>query len=74
MVLFIDFGHSKLSLYAMKFTKKYQKVLFQKHMRQLGCKNMDQLMFQFYSNLFEAANPNLEIRVKESRKAVLKLF
>lgn len=29
--LFIDFGHSKLSAYAIKFTKKYQKVIFQQH-------------------------------------------
>lgn len=27
-VLFIDFGHSKLSLFAIKFTKNYQKVVF----------------------------------------------
>jgi molecular chaperone DnaK (HSP70) len=40
-VLFVDFGHSKLSLYVIKFTKNYQKVLFQKHLRQVGCKNLD---------------------------------
>lgn len=41
VVLFVDFGHSKLSLYAIKFTKNYQKVVFQAHSRQLGCKNLD---------------------------------
>ena len=45
VVLFVDFGHSKLSLYAMKFTKNYQKVIYEKHLRQLGCKNIDKLMF-----------------------------
>lgn len=45
VVLFADFGHSKLSLYAMKFTKKYQKVIFESHMPLMGCKNIDQLMF-----------------------------
>jgi heat shock 70kDa protein 4 len=51
-VLFVDFGHSKLSAYAMKFTKNYQKVIYEKHLRQLGCKNIDQLMFHFYADLF----------------------
>ena len=31
-------------------------------------------MFEYYSNLFEAANPDLEISVKESKRATLKLF
>jgi hypothetical protein len=28
----------------MKFTKNYQKVIYEKHLRQLGCKYFDQLM------------------------------
>lgn len=74
VTLFIDFGHSKLSVYAMKFTKHYQKVIYERHLSQLGCKNLDQLMFQFYSQQFEQENPNLEISVKESKRAVLKLL
>lgn len=58
----------------MKFTKNYQKVIYQKHLRQLGCKQLDQLMFQFYADIFEKANPNMELSVKESKRAVLKLF
>lgn len=58
----------------MKFTKNYQKVIYEKHLRQLGCKNIDQLMFNFYAELFEKANPNMELSVMESKKAVLKLF
>lgn len=57
--MFIDFGHSKLSLYIIKFTRNYQKVVYQKHLRQFGCKNMDQIMLNFYSELFQKNNPNL---------------
>ncbi len=52
VTLFIDFGHSKLSAYAIKFTQKYQKVILQHHRRQLGCRDMDALMYQFYSGIF----------------------
>ena len=74
VVLFVDFGHSKLSLYAMKFTKNYQKVIYEKHLRQLGCKNIDKLMFEFYASLFEKENPNMDVSVYESKRAILKLF
>ena len=73
-VLFIDFGHSKLSIYAMKFTKNYQKVVYEKHLRQMGCKNIDQLMFELYASEFQKQNTNMEISVKESKKATFKLF
>jgi molecular chaperone DnaK (HSP70) len=72
--MFVDFGHSKLSLYVIKFTKNYQKVVFQSHLRQVGCRNLDEQMLAFYSDLFENSNPNLEISVKESRKATIKLL
>ena len=52
VTLFVDFGHSKLSVYAIKFTQKYQKVILQHHRRQLGCRNLDALMYQFYSTMF----------------------
>lgn len=73
-MLFIDFGYSKISLYVISFTKQYQKVIFEKHSRQLGCKKIDELMFQYYADLFQKANPNLDISVAESRKATFKLF
>ena len=72
--MFIDFGHSKFSIYVIKFTKNYQKVMYQKHLRQFGCKNMDDLMLAFYSQIFEKNNPSLEITVKESKKATFKLL
>lgn len=73
-IVFVDFGHSKLSLYAIKFTKHYQKVIYQKHHRQLGCKHLDQLMLQYYADLFDKANPDAEISLVSSRKAVQKLL
>lgn len=48
--------------------------MYQKHMRQLGCKNMDDLMLSFYSQIFEKNNPSLDITVKESKKATFKLL
>jgi len=39
--MFVDFGHSKLSVYVIQFTKNYQKIVYQKDLRQLGCKNLD---------------------------------
>jgi molecular chaperone DnaK (HSP70) len=72
--MFVDFGHSKLSLYVIRFTKNYQKVVFQRHLRQLGCKNLDEKMLEFYSAVFEKSNPSLEISVKESKKATVKLL
>lgn len=72
--MFLDFGHSKLSLYIIKFTRNYQKVLYQKQINQLGCRDLDEIALQFYSNLFEKQNPNLEVSVKESKKATFKLL
>ena len=57
--MFIDLGYSKVSLYVIKFTKNYQKVIYQKHIRQFGCKNIDQIMLQFYISMFENANQDL---------------
>lgn len=72
--MFLDFGHSKLSLYIIKFTRNYQKVLYQKHLNQLGCRDLDEIVLKFYSELFEKQNPNMEISVKESKKATFKLL
>lgn len=58
----------------MKFTKKYQKMIYESHMPQMGCKNIDQLMLSYYADQFEKANPNMDISVMESKKAVLKLL
>lgn len=57
-MLFVDFGHSKLSLYVINFTSKYQKVVYKKQMRQMGCKTLDELMLAFYADLFHKNNPD----------------
>jgi|688.fasta_scaffold391734_1 hypothetical protein len=72
--MFLDFGHSKLSLYIIKFTKNYQKVIYQKNLNQLGCRDLDELMLSFYSDLFAKQNPSLDVSGKESKKATFKLF
>ena len=58
-VLFIDFGHSKTSLFVTAFNKQHLRVLGGKFDRQLGCKFLDQELLKFYANLFDSAHPNM---------------
>lgn len=40
-VLFIDFGHSKLSIFACNFTQTEMNVLEQEYCRHIGCRDID---------------------------------
>jgi heat shock protein 4 len=60
-VLFIDFGHSKLSTFAYSFTKEKMTELAQHHERNLGCRDIDYLLLQFYKNVFEKSSGGLDI-------------
>lgn len=71
-VLFIDFGHSKLSAFVCSFTKDKMTTLAQCHERNLGCRDIDYILLQFYKNVFEKSSGGLD--VFESRKAVVKLM
>ena len=44
-VLFIDFGHSKLSLFLCSFTSGEMNVLEQEHCRHIGCRDIDYHLF-----------------------------
>jgi heat shock protein 4 len=44
-VLFIDFGHSKLSVFASSFTKTEMNVLEQEYCRHVGCRDIDYHLF-----------------------------
>lgn len=51
-VLFIDFGHSKTSLFCCSFTKEEMNVLYQNYERNVGCRDLDYLMYEFYRGIF----------------------
>lgn len=70
-VLFIDFGHSKLSTFLCSFTKEEMNVLEQEHCRHLGCRDIDYAMLEFYRQIFEKSSG---LDLTENKKAVLKLM
>lgn len=51
-VLFIDWGHSKLSIFCCSFTKEEMNVLYQDYARNIGCRDLDHLMYEFYRQHF----------------------
>ena len=70
-VLFLDFGHSKLSLFAASFTKDKATMLAQRHERHLGCRDIDYLLLQHYQKVFEKSSGGMDIF--ENRKSIVKL-
>jgi len=40
-VVFVDLGHSKLSVFCASFTKSGCKILAEAHARNIGCRNID---------------------------------
>ena len=51
-VLFIDFGHSKFSVFCCSFTKEEMNVLYQDFARNIGCRDLDYLIYEFYRGHF----------------------
>ena len=70
-VLFIDFGHSKFSTYLCNLKKESGSVLYQSHSRNLGCKNIDTEIFEFYRSMFLK---NTGSDLGDSKKASIKLM
>lgn len=52
-VIFIDFGHSKLSVSAIKFTEGKMEVVYEKADRNIGCRDIDRKVFEYMSKKFE---------------------
>lgn len=52
-VIFIDFGHSKLSASAIKFTDGKMEVITEKADRNIGCRDIDRKVFEYMSRKFE---------------------
>ena len=44
-VIFVDFGHSKLSVYCAAFTKEKCIILAEEHARHVGCRNIVYLLY-----------------------------
>lgn len=70
-VAFVDFGHSKFSAFIAKFTKDKLKIISQINDRNLGARDIDLKMFEFYANLFEQNNG---VSLLGNKKSKLKLF
>jgi hypothetical protein len=60
-VLFIDFGHSKLSIFACGFTNSEMNVLEQEHYRHIGCRDIDYHIYEFYRGIFEKSSGGSDI-------------
>lgn len=71
-VLFIDFGHSKLSIFACSFTSSEMNVLEQEYCRHIGCRDIDYHLYEFYRNVFEKSSGGNDL--SENRKAIVKLM
>jgi heat shock protein 4 len=71
-VLFLDFGHSKLSLFACSFTNAEMNVLEQEHCRHIGCRDIDYHLYEFYRGVFEKSSGGSDL--SENRKAIVKLM
>lgn len=51
-VLFVDLGNSKTSLSICNFTKEKMSIVYEKHERNLGARDMDWALLEFYSEMF----------------------
>ena len=71
-VLFLDFGHSKFSLFACSFTKEEMNVLEQEYCRHIGCRDIDYHLYEFYRSIFEKTSGGSDL--SENRKAIVKLM
>lgn len=70
-VLFIDFGHSKLSASLVRFTETNMEILAEKHNRNLGCRDIDMKVFERLAAVFKQKTG---LDLNENKKACLKLM
>jgi heat shock protein 4 len=69
-VLFVDFGYSKLSVGLVGFSHHKMEVVFEKGDRNLGCRDIDQMICDYISNKFESKKG---LRIRDNQRAMLKL-
>ena len=53
-VVFVDLGHSKLSVFCASFTKDKCQILAEGHARNIGCRNIDWELLKTFAKKFEA--------------------
>lgn len=70
-VMFVDFGHSKTSVYFAEFTKDKGTVLYENHNRHLGARDIDLFVYDLYQKHFEKESGHL---VDENPKARMRLM
>lgn len=70
-VIFVDFGHSKLSTYVAGFTKEKLKVLSTVHERNLGARDFDWCVFEHIAKKF---NEQTGLNILKNDKAKLRLL
>ena len=51
-VLFVDFGHSKMTSSLIKFTDSQMEVIHEKHHREMGTRNIDMKIYEHLATLF----------------------
>jgi heat shock protein 4 len=66
-VCFVDVGHAKSSVYIVAFTRDKATILNQLHDRDLGARDFDWNMFEFYCNKFQKGN-GINLRTKEKSR------
>jgi heat shock protein 4 len=70
-VMFVDFGHSKTSVYFAEFTNQKATVLYENHNRHLGARDIDLFIYDLYQKHFEKETGHL---VDENPKARMRLM
>lgn len=69
----MDFGHSKLTLSTVAFTREKIAVVSEMSEGNLGCRDMDWVMLEFYAEVFRRSSGG-GLDVMGSSKAVVKLL
>lgn len=70
-VVFVDFGHAQLTTSLVHFTETKMDVIVQLSNRSLGCRSIDEKVFDYMAKKFEEKKG---LNIKESKRACLKLL
>jgi len=70
-VLFVDIGHSSTSVFLASFTKEKVTIVDQHHERNLGARDLDWVVLDFYANMFNSANGINPIKSDKARLRLL---
>jgi heat shock 70kDa protein 4 len=71
VVVFVDFGHSKTSVYFTEITNKSAKITYEESNRHLGARDLDVTLYEHFKNKFEQDTNN---NTDEDPKARLRLI